>query len=210
MYALYYSPGTASMAVHVALLEIGAPHELRLVDVEAGAQRAPEYMRLNPGGTVPTLSIDDKPHAETAALLLLLAERHPEAGLSPAPGSPQRGAYLQWMLFLANTVQPAFRLWFYPHELCGESHSGLVKEGARARLEAAWQRIDDHLGAAGPWLLGERYSIADLYCTMLMRWSRNMPKPATGWTHAGALANRVRERDAWKRVHEIEALSDWS
>jgi len=210
MYVLYYSPGTASMAVHLVLLEIGTPHELRLVDVEAGAQRSPEYLRLNPGGTVPTLLIDAEPRSETAALLLLLAERHPEADLAPPPGSPQRSAFLQWMLYLANTVQPAFRLWFYPHELCGEAHSERVKQGARQRLDVAWQRIDDHLHATGPWMAGDRYSIADIYCTMLMRWSRNMPRPATQWPRAKALADRVRARPAWQRLNEIETLSEWA
>ena len=112
------------------------------------------------------------------------------------------------MLYLANTVQPAFRLWFYPHELCGEAHIEQVKEGARQRLEAAWQRIDDHL-AASAWMAGDHYSVADIYCTMLMRWSRNMPRPATRWPHANALAARVRERPAWKRVNEIEGLAEW-
>ena len=78
MYILYYSPGTASMAVHQALLEIGAPHELRKVDFETQAQKSAEYLALNPNGMVPTLIVDGQPHYECAALLMLLAERHPE------------------------------------------------------------------------------------------------------------------------------------
>src|SRR5690242_14803037 len=92
MYILYYSPGTASMVVHLLLLELGAPHELRRVDLDAGGQRDPAYLKLNPGGVVPTLIVDGEARCEAAALALLLAERHPEARLSPVPGSPQRGA----------------------------------------------------------------------------------------------------------------------
>ena len=61
MYTLFYSPGSASMVIHQALLEIGAPHELKRVDFEAGAQRDPAYLKMNPQGVVPTLVIDGRP-----------------------------------------------------------------------------------------------------------------------------------------------------
>ena len=107
MYTLYFSPGTASMAVHQLLLELGAPHELREVDLEGREQDTPAYRALNPSGHVPVLMVDGTPYSECAALLLLLAERHPEAGLAPPPGDPSRALFLQWMLHLANTLQPA-------------------------------------------------------------------------------------------------------
>jgi glutathione S-transferase len=61
MYTLYYSPGAASMVVHLALLEAGAPHRLQQIDLDNGEQRQPDYLKLNPNGLVPTLSIDGKP-----------------------------------------------------------------------------------------------------------------------------------------------------
>src|SRR5215813_14233087 len=106
MYTLYYSPGTASMVVHQALLETGAEHRLVAVDLDAGAQRSPEYLSLNPNGHVPTLLIDGKPFYEAAACLMTLAERHPQARLAPAADTLQRAAWNQWILHLANTVQP--------------------------------------------------------------------------------------------------------
>src|SRR3954454_14902574 len=114
MYTLYYSPGTASMSVHLALIESGAPHELHEVDLNGGEQRTPAYLALNPSGVVPTLIVDGRPMSESAALLLLLGERHP--ALAPAAGTPARIAYLQWIVHFANTVQPAFRIWFSPKE----------------------------------------------------------------------------------------------
>src|SRR5690606_9034704 len=68
MYTLYWSPGTASLCVHWMLIELGEPHELVKVDIEAGEHRKPEYLKLNPGGVVPTLIIDGKPLGESAAL----------------------------------------------------------------------------------------------------------------------------------------------
>ena len=210
MYILYYSPGTASMAVHLALLEIGAAHELRKIDIDAGDQHQADYLRLNPNGMVPTLVVDGAPYYECLALLLLLAERHPEAALAPALGTPQRATYLQWMAHFANTLQPAFRQWFYPQDFARAEHEQDSKTFARRRIEAVWQRLDAHLAAHGPYLLGERLSIADLYATMLMRWSRNMPKSATEWPAVAALAERVKARPSWRRLYEIEGLTEWA
>jgi glutathione S-transferase len=210
MYTLYYSPGTASMAVHLALLEIGVPHELRPLDLDAREQKSAEYLRLNPNGTVPTLVVDGEPTYECAALLLLLGERHPEAGLAPLPGTPARPAYLQWVVHLANTLQPAFRQWFYPQDFAAGENEDETRDFARRRIEAAWQRNDGHLAAAGPWLAGGQLTMADLYATMLMRWSRNMPRPATQWPALSALAARVKARPAWKKLCAIEGLTDWT
>ena len=209
MYTLYYSPGTASMAVHHALLEIGAPHELHLVDLAARAHKSADYLRLNPTGTVPTLIVDGQPCYECAALLLLLAERHPQAGLAPAPGTPQRAVWLQWMVHFANTLQPAYRQWFYPLDFAAAEHEKESKAFARTRIEAVWQRLDAHLGGHGPFVLGATFSVADLYATMLMRWSRNMPRPATEWATLAELAMRVKARPSWKRLCEIEGLTEW-
>jgi len=107
MYTLYYSPGAASLAVHWMLIELGVPHELKKVDMEAGEHRRPEYLRLNPNGFVPVMIVDGTPLYESAALLMLLAERHPQAGFAPAPGNPQRGPYMTWMFHLSNTLQLA-------------------------------------------------------------------------------------------------------
>lgn len=207
-YTLHYSPGSASMLVHLILLELGAPHELRRVDLEAGAQRDPAYLKLNPGGMVPTLIVDGAPVSETAALALLLTERHPEAGLAPPPGSLPRPAFLQWLFFLANGVQPAFRWWFYPE--AQEPEAGVILANARRRIEAAWDRLDAHLAAGGPYLLGDAFSVTDLYATMLMRWSRKMPRPATDWPHLAALAGRVKARPSWRRLYELEQLTEWA
>lgn len=206
MYTLYYSPGTASMVVHLALLEIGAPHELKLVDFDANAQRDPAYLKLNPRGVVPTLVVDGQPLSESAALLMLLAERHPEASLAPPLGSPERAAWYQWIVYLSNTLMSAYRLWFYPQEL---DDTPAVRAPIQRKIEAVWDLLDAQLAAHGPYLLGERFSGADLLLTMLMRWSRNMPRPATGWPALRQLADRVRARPSWQRLYEIEGLREW-
>jgi glutathione S-transferase len=197
------------MVVHLALLETGAPYELRLVDFDQDAQHGAEYLKLNPRGVVPTLVIDSRPRAESAALLQMLAERHPEAKLIPPAGTPEREAWLQWTVYLSNTLMSSYRLWFYPAELGTAEHTPEVRAALQARIAAVWDLLDAQLAADGPYLLGREFSGADLLLTMLMRWSRNMPRPATGWPALKRLADLVRARPSWQKLYELEGLSEW-
>jgi glutathione S-transferase len=209
MYTLYYSPGTASMVVHLALLETGADYRLELVDFDKKFQHSEPYLKLNPCGKVPTLLIDGRPVYESGALLTVLAERHPEAKLIPPAGTPERDAWLQWMVFLSNTLMSTYRLWFYPHELGNEDHPPALRAALQRKIESVWDQLEAHLSAHGPYLLGTDFSGVDLMLTMLMRWSRNMPRPATQWPALKRLADQVRARPSWKRLYELEGLSEW-
>jgi glutathione S-transferase len=209
MYTLYYSPGTASMVVHLALLEIGADYRLELIDFDKSAQHDAEYLKLNPCGKVPTLLIDGRAIYESAALLTVLAERHPEAKLIPPTGTTEREAWLQWTVFLSNTLMSTYRLWFYPQELGNEEHPPEIRAAIQRKIESVWDQLDVHLSKHGPHLLGADFSGVDLLLTMLMRWSRNMPRPATQWPALKQLADLVRARPSWKRLYELEGLSGW-
>lgn len=209
MYTLYYSPGTASMAVHLALIEIGAPHRLELVDFERKAQRSEAYLRLNPQGQVPTLVIDDRPYTESAALLMMLADRHPEAGLAPPPGTPERNAWYQWHLFQSSGLGAHFRHWFYPPDLGAAEHPPAVRAALQHRIQDAWERLDAHLAEHGPYLLGDRLSTADLQLIMYMRWSRRMPRTALDWPALNRFAALMRGRESWQRLCAIENLTEW-
>ena len=210
MDVLYYAPGAASFLVHWLLIEADVAYELRLVDTAARQQKTPGYLALNPNGVVPTLVVDGKPRYEAAALAMLLADRHPRAGLAPAFDAPQRADYVQWMFNLANMVQPLFRQWWYPGEPAGEANADALRAHCAPRIEAQWQRIDDHLAAHGPYLLGKDISAADFYLTMLMRWSRNMPRPATDWPHLAALAKSMKARPSFARLYAEEGLEEWA
>ena len=208
---LYGSQSTASLVVHWLLIELGIEHELKMLDFDRREQKSAEYLRLNPAGVVPTLVMDGQVLTEAAAILMHLADLHPQAKLAPAIGTPDRAQYYRWMFFMANTLQPAYRAWFYPDEPAGADHAQAVKERARQGIESAWARVADHLtGQGGPYLLGEHLSAADFLLTMLMRWSRNMPRPSDSWPALQAHAQRMKARPAFREVYARESLSDWT
>ena len=210
MYTLYYAPGAASLVVHWLLIEIGARHELRKLDLAAREHKRPEYLALNPAGRVPTLLIHGEPMTEAAAMVMHLADAHPNFGLAPTPGTVERARYYQWIVFLANTLQPAFRDWYYPEEAAGPEHADAVRTRAAETIDAAWDQVEAHLAKRGPYLLGPSVSAADFLLTMLMRWSRNLPRQATGWPQLGALAQRMKARPGFRLLYEREGLQEWA
>lgn len=211
MPTLYYSPGAASLVVHWLLIEMGVPHELRKVDTQAGEQKRPEYLAINPNGVVPAYVEDDGTmRIEAAAIAMTLADAHGAGRLAPAPGTPARPDYHQWMFHLANAVQPLFRIWWYPHEVAGADQAERARECVIPRIEAAWQRLDDHLAANGPFLLGAEPCVADFYLAMLLRWSRNMPRPGDSWPNLGALAAALKSRPSFATLYAREGLTDWT
>lgn len=208
-YTLYWSPGTASLALHWMLIELGQPFEAVKVDIETGAQRSAEYLAINPAGRIPALMVDGVPRAEVAALLMLVAERDPQRRFDVPAGSPERADYLQTVVFLANTLQPAYRMWFYPEEGAGPHHVEATKAEARKAVESALERLDQRMSDGRPFLLGARMTAVDFLGTMLLRWSRNMPRPATDWPHLKIYADRTRAMPSLIEVHAREGLTDW-
>jgi glutathione S-transferase len=206
---LYYSAGSASLVVHWLLIELGLEHELKPVDLPGKQQKSAEYLKLNPNGTVPTLVVDGTPIFESAAIAHYLASLVPGANLLPAHGSLKWAQMLQWLHFCTNQLQPAYRTWFYPHEASGGANAESSKAAAGAKLEALWAQVDAHLQAHGPYLLGE-LSVADFMLTMLMRWSRNMPKPADSWPANRALAQAMKARPSFKTLYARENLTEWA
>jgi glutathione S-transferase len=181
------------------------------VDLQAGRQRDPAYLKLNLNGVVPTLLIDDVRFTESAALLMTIATRHPQTHLAPAESSLNRALWYQWIVYLANTLQSAFRLLLYPTDISDDANTQAMLKAATCRnIEGIWTRIDAHLAARGPYLLGAEFSAADLMLIMLMRWSRNMPKPVTEWAALNQYAARMKARASWQQLCALEGLSEWA
>ena len=191
-YQLYYAPGSASMGVRVLLEEIGAPYELIETTIDMDKPRPPEQLALNPHGWIPVLTWDDKAMYECAAITIFLCDRHRDAQLAPAIDDPARGLYLQTLVYFSSSVQNAFQLDYYPDRFADTTadEPGAQRRGIR-RLRETWKVIDDQIGD-GQWILGDRFSGADIYLFMLTTWL----KPSRGQPSADEFPNVKRIADA--------------
>ena len=147
MLIFYFAPGSSSMATHIALHEVGAEFEPRLLSFNAKEQQRPEYRALNPEGKVPALVINGEVLTEVAATLYYLAKTYPQAGLWPRGGPVNEiwgeSQAVSWMSFIAATVHPARR--------AGE-----------ARWREVFHLCEQRLGGKD-WAVGDAYSIADIH-----------------------------------------------
>ena len=208
MYTLHYFPANASLMPHMLLRELGVPFELVLIDRAKEGHKSAEYLKLNPTGRIPLLVHDGKPIYETAAISLYLADNHPEAGLAPRVGDPDRGDYLKWMVLFTNAFQSEFRIWFYPHEFVDNpAHVDSVKAATAGRIGATYGRLAQHL-AEHRWLLGEKFSAADLYLFMFIRWGRALPNPPKNNTVLRRYAEAVMARPAVRKAYEVEGIGE--
>ncbi|MEQ1508080.1 MAG: glutathione S-transferase family protein [Myxococcota bacterium] len=150
---LYHHPLSRANTVVWFLEEAGVPYELRFVDLRAGAQKAPELRALNPMGKIPVLVDGEAVVTEVAAIGLYLADRYAPGRLAPAVDDPARAAYLRWSLFAPSVLEPG----------------ALVKAAgwAYTASQAGWGEHDAMIAATrsaigdGPWLLGDRFTMAD-------------------------------------------------
>lgn len=184
MLTLYFAPGASSMAVHIALHEIGVPFDGRPMSFKNNDLRAPDYLALNPEGKVPTLVVGERPLTEVAAILYYLAKRFPEAELLPRDDIEAEAQALSWMSFIASTLHPARRQGLdYAKEVYGIA--------------------DRRLGNG--WALG-RYSIADIHLFRLYWRLANSLKPAPeDFPNLTAHYARMMTRSAVQRTIEIES-----
>jgi glutathione S-transferase len=183
MLTLYFAPGASSMAVHIALHEIGVGFEAKPMSFKANDMQAPAFLKINPVGQVPTLLVDGRPLTEVAGCLFYLARRFPEAGLLPDDIEGQSRA-VAWMSFLASTLHPA--------RARGIDHARKVYGIADARLGSGWA-------------LGERYSIADIHLFRLYWRLFNSLKPEVGtFPNLDALYARMMARPAVKKTIAVE------
>ena len=208
MYKLYWSPGSAAMAPHALLNEIGQPVDLIKIDDEKNEQKSAAYLQVNPHGRVPTLIYDgNKLMYESAAICLFLTERHPEVGLAPKPGDPDRGLFLQWMAYLTNTLQEAqMHYWHGEYFIDGADRKKEVSAKAEIRSDQMFGFLDGVLSRQGPFLCGKNFYVCDYYLAMLARWTRKMAKPAITHPEIRRLVRDCLARPAYAKMLSAEGV----
>ena len=186
MLILYFAPGSSSMAAHIALHEVGADFEGRPMSFKKDDMHSPEFLKINPAGKVPTLLIGGRVLTEVAGILFYLARRFPDAKLLPSDDIEAEAQVISWMSFIASTLHPA-------------------RQKGLDHAREAYGIADKRLGSG--WILGERYSIADIHLFRLYWRLFNSLKPSPGtFPNLDAHYARMMARPAVQRTIAAESV----
>ncbi|OHB30490.1 MAG: glutathione S-transferase [Phenylobacterium sp. RIFCSPHIGHO2_01_FULL_69_31] len=204
-YILYSAEGSGGVAVEAALALIGAPHEVIEAPTYDPAQRADgdRVLAANPMRQVPALLTPGREVlTESAAILIWLAEQHPEAALAPAAGDPARGAFLRWMVFVSSAIYAHYWLKDDPSRLVADPalHAD-VDRRIQDRISDCWAVMEAGL-APGRYLLGDQLTVLDLYVAVV---SRFRPRRERFYAAAPRMGEVVRRLDADPRLADLWA-----
>jgi glutathione S-transferase len=198
-WTFYTAPGTCALATHIALHEAGAEFDLVKLDIAAGQQQGPDYLRVNPKGRVPALATPQGVLTETPALLAFVAQSFPAAGLAPLD-DPFAFARMQELAsYLASTAHVA-----HAHKRRGArwADDPAAHEAMRAKVPQTMTVCAAYLEAqiVGPWIAGERYSVVDGYLYTVGSWLEGDGVDMTRFPKLTAYLERVGQRDAVRRA----------
>jgi GST-like protein len=198
-YIVHGAAGTGSAAVEAALTLIGAPYEVR----KPVGPTPPFGGAFTPVGQVPDLvTPSGELITESAAILIWLAEAHPQAGLAPKAGEPARAAFLRWMSFISANIYAHYWVRDLPVRVVdAEVGQKQVKQRLEARIAACWGVMEAGL-TPGEYLLGDRISMLDLYATVVGRWT---PRKALHETIAPRIGAVIRRVEAEPRLAKVWA-----
>jgi GST-like protein len=208
-YVLYGDAGSGSAMVEMALAEAGQPAELRDVPLEGDQQLRDEYRAINPMGRIPTLALPDGTVlTEHLAILLAIADRHPEAGL--LPDGVGRAVAIRWMALMAGEFYPHVTRYDYPGRFTPDPGAAPAIRGRALEMgREVLTVVERHAGLRGgdaPFLLGERLCLADIPLAVMSRWMGGRDWTPTHCPRLQALAMAVRARPAIAPVWDRHGL----
>lgn len=197
-YIVYGAPGSGSVPIEATLSLLGLPYRLEDYTPWESPERAAALALVNPLRQVPALLLPSgELMTESAAMLIWLADRHPEGRLAPALTSPARAAYLRWMNFVSAAIYSLYWIRDNPARLTPrlDDHEW-IKAQLSDRIAHCWGVMDAATGPA-PYILGDELSVLDLYVATVSRWS---PGRRRFYEVAPGLADVVRRVDADPRL----------
>ena len=194
----YTNPMSRGRIARWMLEEVGRPYRTVVLDYGT-TMKAPEYLAVNPMGKVPTVTHRGVTVTECAAVCAYLADAFPEAGLAPALGDPARGTYLRWMFFTAGPVEAAVTAKSLDL-LAPAEKAGMVGYGS---FEQVVDALEAAVSGPGPWILGDRFSAADVYVGSQIGWGLQF-KSLPDRNAFKAYAGRLFQRPAAIRAREID------
>ncbi|HVB83205.1 MAG TPA: glutathione S-transferase N-terminal domain-containing protein [Candidatus Binataceae bacterium] len=203
MLTLYYAPGACSMASHIGIEESGAPYETKLVSLTNGEQRSEAYLRINPRGKVPALSVDGAILTENTAILTYLAKKFPAAKLLLADPLAEARC-ISTMAWFSNIVHPSFTHINRPERFADDpaAHATLKATG-RKNFWANVREIDALLEGKD-WMMGTQYTVCDPYALVFYGWGVRIDLPMKELAAYTAFKDRMLLRPAVRKILERE------
>lgn len=198
---LYYAPGACSLAVHIALREIGADFDSVAVDLAKHMTAdGKDFHAISPRGYVPLLQLDDgSRHTEAASLLQYVADRDPAQAFIGATGSARRLAVVGWLTFVSTELHKVFSPWLW-HKEAADS----TRQAANNKLATRFAELDALLSKQD-YLAGE-YSVADAYAFTIINWANFLAFPLTPYPHLTTYLDRVSKRPRVQDALRAEGL----
>lgn len=198
---LYYSPAACSLAPHIVAREAGLAIELEKVDLAAKkTEGGADFTAVNPKGYVPALQLDDGAVlTEVAALVQYLADKAPQSGLAPANGTMERYRLQEWLAFIATEIHKSFGPLFKPDT------PDATKQSVKAGLATRFAYLDGEL-ASRPFLMGERFTVADAHLFTIVSWAKFVDVDLAPYPNLQAFRKRVAARPAVQQAMQAEGL----
>lgn len=196
----FHAPQSRSAGTLALLEELAVDYDLHLLDLKAGTQRQPEYLAVNPMGKVPAILHRGALVTEQPAVMMYLAELHADRGLAPMPGDPLRGPFLRWMVYYGSSFEPAVI------DRSMQREPAAMATSPYGTFELMLSTLEAQL-EEGPWLLGERFSAADVLWGTALNWTV-MFKLVPDTPLIRAYVDRVNERPAMQRAAAKDA--EWA
>ena len=205
-YSLYYAEHSAAMGVRAVLEELQQPYELIATSIDMDTPRSAALLELNPNGWIPVLISNGTAIYECGAITIFLCDRHADAGLAPGVDDEARGRFLQWLFYFSSSLQNAYQMSYYTDRFCDKvDQQASVKRRSVSRLRELWKVVDDAIGD-NEWMLGDRFSAADIYMFMLTTWlSPDHDHPRVReFANVHRVANAVSRRPSIRLVYGLD------
>jgi glutathione S-transferase len=203
MLTLYFSPGACSLASHIGLEETGVPYELKPILLAKGQQRTDEYLKINPRGKVPALSVNGKVLVENTAILTYLSRRFPEKKLLPSDPA-EEARCIGTMCWFSSIVHPSYQRSHRPERFAeGEAAQAAVKENGRKMFWANLQEIDGMI-QANDWIMGRDFTAVDGYALVFYGWASRSGFPVQELGAYTAWQERMMNRPSVRKSVESE------
>ena len=203
MMTLYFSPGACSLASHIGLEETGAPYELKPILLAKQQQRTEDYLKINPCGKVPALSVDGKILVENTAILTYLARKFPEKKLMPADPA-EEARCIGTMCWFSSVVHPSYQRANRPERFAeGDAAAAGVKENGKKSFWANLQEIDSMI-QGNDWIMGREFTAVDGYALVFYGWGARSGHPMKELGAYTAWQERMMKRPTVKKSVESE------